>query len=185
MRRLIVWEFLSLDGVMEAPEQWVIPYQSPDVAGFIQAQNLAVDAILLGRVTYEAFAAYWPSQTHSEFGIADKLNSEPKLVVSSTLEKAGWNNSTLITKNAVKEIARLKQQPGGDIGVTGSALLVQSLMQAALVDEFQLTIYPLILEGGKRLFPEGRTMNLKLIEARSFNSGVVLLRYQPGGKETQ
>jgi len=180
MRRIIVTEFLTLDGVMEASEQWQPHYVSDDVAEEITAGIHAAEVSLLGRVTYEMFAAYWPFQTHNEFGIADKLNSERKFVVSSTLEKVEWNNSTLIKGNVAEEIRKLKQQPGGDIRVVGSATLVQSLMKAGLIDEFRLMVHPLVLGRGKRLFNDGmETTGLKLVEAKTFSSGVVLLRYQP------
>ncbi len=183
MRKIIVSEFLTLDGVMEASEQWQPPYFSDDVAEEIRAEIHAADGSLLGRVTYEIFAAYWPLQTHNEFGIADKLNSEKKFVVSSTLEKAEWNNSTLIKGNVAEEVRKLKQQPGGDIRVVGSATLVQSLMQANLIDEYWLLVHPLVLGRGKRLFRDGiETTPLKLVEAKAFRSGVVLLCYQPDNK---
>ncbi len=179
MRKLIVWDWLSLDGVMEAPETWLGPYQSPDVAEYSKAQALAGGGILLGRVTYEGFAAYWPSQANDEFGI----NSAPKYVVSSTLHKAEWNNSTLIKKNVEKEIARLKQQPGGHIAILGSATLLQSLMRTDLIDEIQLLVCPVVLGVGKRLFKEGSAKKaLTLVETRTFSSGVVMLTYQPDGK---
>ncbi len=168
---------------MEASEQWQPPYFSDDVAEEIRAEIHAADGSLLGRVTYEIFAAYWPLQTHNEFGIADKLNSEKKFVVSSTLEKAEWNNSTLIKGNVAEEVRKLKQQPGGDIRVVGSATLVQSLMQANLIDEYWLLVHPLVLGRGKRLFRDGiETTPLKLVEAKAFRSGVVLLCYQPDNK---
>jgi dihydrofolate reductase len=183
MRKVIVSEFLTLDGVMEASEQWQPPYVSDDVAEEIRVGIHAAEASLLGRVTYEIFAAYWPLQTHNEFGIADKLNSEHKFVVSSTLEKAEWNNSTLIKGNVAEEIRKLKQQPGGDIRVVGSATLVQSLMHANLIDEYRLMVHPLVLGRGKRLFNDGmETTGLKLVEAKAFSSGVVLLCYQPDNK---
>ncbi len=180
MRKVIVSEFLSLDGIMEASEQWQPPYVSDDVAEFIQAQILGLDAQLLGRVTYDMFAAYWPLQTHNEFGIADKLNTMPKFVVSSTLAKAEWNNSTILRGNVAEAVARLKQQPGGSIGIIGSATLVQSLMKEDLIDEYQLQVYPIVLGSGRRLFKDGmNTTALKLVESKTFSSGVVLLRYQP------
>jgi dihydrofolate reductase len=178
MRKIVVSEFLSVDGVMEAPEKWQFPYVSDDVAANIQAHILASDAVLLGRVTYETFAAYWPLQTHNEFGIADKLNSQPKFVVSTTLKKADWNNSTLIKGNVIEEIARLKQQPGGLIDVTGSATLVQSLAKAGLVDEYRLLVHPIVVGSGKHLFNEGTdTIGLKLVNLTTFSSGVVALTY--------
>jgi dihydrofolate reductase len=180
MRKVIVAEFLTLDGVMEASEEWQPPYVSDDVAEEIRAEILGAEASLLGRTTYEIFAAYWPLQTHNEFGIADKLNSERKFVVSTTLERAQWNNSTLIKGNVVEEIRKLKQQPGGDIRIAGSATLVQSLMKAGLIDEYLLLVHPIVRGRGKRLFKDGMdTTALKLVETKSFSSGVVLLRYQP------
>jgi dihydrofolate reductase len=180
MRKLIVAEFLTLDGVMEASEEWQPAYISEDVAEAIQANVQACEALLLGRVTYELFAAHWPSQTKNEFGVADKLNSQPKFVVSSTLEKAEWNNTTLIKGNVAGEIRKLKQQPGGDIRLSGSATLAQSLMQAGLVDEFWLLVHPVVVGRGKRLFADGMDVaGLKLVESKAFRSGVVLLRYQP------
>lgn len=184
MRKIIVAEFLTLDGVIEASEEWQPSYVSDDVAEEIRAAIHGAEASLFGRVTYEMFAAYWPFQTHNEFGIADKLNSEPKFVVSSTLEKAEWNNSTLIRGNVTEEIRKLKQQPGGNIRVVGSATLAQSLMQAGLVDEYWFLVHPIIRGRGKRLFKDGMDMMaLKLVETKSFNSGVVLLRYQPAKGE--
>jgi len=179
MRKIIVSEFVTLDGVMESPEKWQFPYYSDDIAEVIKAQILASDAMLLGRVTYEVFAAYWPSQSNNEFGIADKLNSVPKFVVSSTLQKAEWNNSTLIKGNVAEEISKLKQQPGGNIGITGSATLVQSLMQADLIDEHRLMVHPVVLGSGKRLFRDGgNALQLKLFNIQTFSKGVVLLCYK-------
>jgi dihydrofolate reductase len=125
------------------------------------------------------FAAYWSFQTNNEFGIADKLNSERKFVVSSTLEKAEWDNSKLIKGNVADEIRKLKQQPGGDIRILGSATLVQSLTKADLIDEYRLLVHPLVLGRGKRLFNDGlKTTRLKFVKAKALSSGVVLLRYQ-------
>ena len=182
MRKVIVSEFVTLDGVMESNEKWQFPYYSDDLAEFNKAQILALDAILLGRVTYEVFASSWPSRTNNEFGIADKLNSTPKFVVSSTLEKAEWNNSTLIKENVAEEIANLKRQPGGDIGITGSATLIQSLMQSDLIDEYRLLVHPVVVGSGKRLFRDGNKAALKLIKTKMFSSGVVMLSYQPAPK---
>lgn len=184
MRKVIVYEYVTLDGVMESPDKWQFPYYSDDVAEFNKAQILAFDASLLGRVTYEMFASYWPLQTHNEFGIADKVNSTPKFVVSSTLKKAEWNNSTIIKKNVVEEITKLKRQPGGHIGITGSATLVQSLMQHDLIDEYRLMVHPVVLGSGKRLFRDGSdTKALKLADTKTFSSGVVVLSYQPAQRE--
>jgi dihydrofolate reductase len=179
MRKLIVSEFLTLDGVMEAPEQWQFPFISDDMAEDIKVHILESDVLLLGRVTYDIFAASWPQQTNNEFGIADKLNSQPKFVVSSTLKKAEWKPSTLIKDNAMEAIVKLKQQPGGSIAVTGSATLVQSLMKADLIDEYRLFIHPIILGSGMKLFKDGMdSITLKLVESKTFASGVIVVTYQ-------
>jgi dihydrofolate reductase len=183
VRKIIVNEFLSLDGVMEAPHLWHFPYISADMQEYNIAQIMEPEAFLLGRVTYQEFAPFWPSQTDDQSGIADKLNSAPKYVVSTTLDKADWNNTTLIKANVLEEIAKLKQQPGGNIGITGSATLVQSLLQAGLIDEYNLLVHLIVLGKGKRLFKEGlEKTGLKLAGTRTFNSGVVVLSYQPEGE---
>jgi dihydrofolate reductase len=179
VRKVIVSENLTLDGIMEAPEKWAFQYQGDDIAEVNKAQMLASDALLLGRVTYEVFAGYWPLQTNDETGIADYLNRTPKFVVSSTLKKVEWSNTTIIQENLAKEVTNLKQQIGKDIVVTGSATLIQSLMQDDLIDEYRLWVHPIVLGDGKRLFQDGSDTKLKLVDTKTFSSGVVLLRYQP------
>jgi dihydrofolate reductase len=166
---------------MEAPEEWQFPYLSDDLGKFIQEEIHSLDAQLLGRVTYEIFAGSWPTMTNNEFGIADKLNSMPKFVVSSTLTKADWNPSTIISGNVAEEIRKLKQQPVGNIGITGSTTLVQSLMEADLIDEYHLQVYPIVLGKGRRLFKDGVDKKLKLVDSKTFSSGVVALIYQRDG----
>jgi dihydrofolate reductase len=187
MRKIIVSEWVTLDGVFDADtmEQWNIPYHSDDRAEYIKQDILACDASIFGRVTYEMLAPYWSALKNNEYGIADKLNSVPKYVVSSTLKKAEWNNTTIIKENVVEEITKLKQQPGREIRIAGSATLVQSLMEADLIDEYRLLVHPIIMGSGKRLFRDGSTTNLKLVETKMFSSGVVLLRYAPAGKDVQ
>ena len=180
MRKVVVAEFLSLDGVMDEPA-WTVPYWNDEIAKFKYDELFASDAHLLGRVTYQGFAAAWPSRT-DEQGFADRMNSLPKYVVSTTLEKVEWNNSHLIKKNVVEEISRLKQQPGQDILVAGSATLVNTLVEHDLVDEYHLLIYPVVLGKGKRLFKDGSKTSLKLVETKSFSSGVVAHIYQPDRK---
>jgi dihydrofolate reductase len=138
------------------------------------------DAQLLGRVTYQGFASAWPSRT-GEY--ADRLNSLPKYVVSTTLDKTEWNNSHLIKENVAEEISKLKQQPGQDILVHGSITLVQALIKNDLVDQYNLLVYPRVLGTGKRLFRDESSASLKLVETKPLGSGVVLLRYQPDRKE--
>ncbi|MBI5840863.1 MAG: dihydrofolate reductase family protein [Chloroflexi bacterium] len=183
MRKIIVNEFMTLDGVIEAPEEWQFPYLSEDVSEEIRTGVYEAEASLLGRKTYEIFAASWPLRTNNEFGVADKLNSERKFVVSSTLEEVEWNNSTLIKGNVEEEVRKLKQQPGGVIRIVGSATLVQSLMKADLIDEFQLMIHPVVVGHGKRLFNDAIGIpSLKLVETKAFSTGVVLLHYQSDKK---
>jgi dihydrofolate reductase len=182
MRKLIVNEMLTLDGVMEAPEKWSGPYQNDEIAHDNTAGMDASDAMLLGRVTYEGFAAFWPHQTEDKTGITDYLNKTPKFVVSSSLKKADWVNTTILSGDAVKEITKLKQQPGKSITVTGSAKLVQSLVQAGLIDEYSLLVFPIVLGKGKRLFQDGIDSSLKLVKSKALSSGVVSLTYQPAKK---
>lgn len=164
---------------MESPENWHFPYLNDEMSEAVKAATLANDALLFGRVTYQDFVSFWPTQTNNEFGIADKLNNTPKFVFSSTLEKADWNNSTLIKGNVAEEVARLKQQIGGCIGITGSGMLAQTLMQANLIDEYQLMVHPVVVGSGKRLFKDGiETTGLKLVNTATFSSGVVFLTYQ-------
>ena len=120
MRKIVVGEFLSADGVMEAPDTWQFPFQTEELGEITERQIRDADAFLLGRVTYEMFAGYWPTLTHHEFGVADKLNSAPKYVVSTTLQKADWNNSTQIKSNVIEEIRKLKQQPAARSGLSAA-----------------------------------------------------------------
>ncbi len=178
MRKIIVSEFVSADGVMEAPDMWQFPFQTEEMGAITERQTNDADAFLLGRVTYEIFAGFWPTQTHNEFGVADKLNSAPKYVVSTTLQKADWNNSTLIKSNVIEEIRRLKQQPGGKIGIIGSSVLVHSLLNAGLIDEIQVLVHPIVLGKGVRLFVDGYRTSMKLADSKILANGVVFLSYQ-------
>ena len=186
MARLVVTEYVSLDGVMEDPGGadgferggWTRPYWNDEI-GRVQLEGLfASDALLLGRVTYQGFAAAWPSMKDAA-GFADKMNSMPKYVASTTLDKVEWNNARLIARDVAEEVARLKQRSGGDLLVYGSGQLLQTLIRHDLVDEYRLLVYPVVLGSGKRLFRDGTDTRLKPVEARTFGSGVVLLSYQP------
>ena len=169
MRRIVVSEFVTLDGVMEDPGGaedfdrggWAFQFErSPEGDKFKLDEVLEADALLLGRKTYEGFAKAWPTVT-DEVGFAEKMNSMPKYVVSSTLESADWNNSTVINGDVVDEVAKLN----GNILVAGSAQLVQTLMDHDLVDEYRLMIYPVLLGSGKRLFRDGLdTTALQIVE---------------------
>ena len=184
MRRIVVTEFVTLDGVMEGPGPndpfelagWTIQYGGQEISKFKFDELFATDAHLLGRVTYQGFAAVWPSMK-DDAGFADRMNNLPKYVISTTLKKAEWNNSTIIRENVIEEVSKLKQQPGQDILVAGSAGLVNTLIQHNLVDEYKLLVYPVVLGSGKRLFREGSYAKLKLVETKTFHSGVVLLHY--------
>jgi dihydrofolate reductase len=176
MRKIVVTEFVSLDGVFEEPA-WTAPYWNDDIANFKAEESFASDALLLGRVTYQAFAAAWPGRTDDEG--ADQMNNLPKFVVSSTLNTVEWNNSRLLKGNIAEEIARLKQQVGKNILVYGSGKLVHFLLQHDLIDELRLLVYPLVLGSGKRLFPDGSSTKLKLMDTKGFSSGVVGIVYQP------
>jgi dihydrofolate reductase len=177
MRKIVVTEFMSLDGVIEEP-RWTFKYWNDEIARFKGEESSASDALLLGRVTYQGFASAWP-QSKDEG--ADYFNSVRKYVVSETLEEPlEWNNSTLIKDdNIVEQITNLKQQDGKDIAVHGSATLVQTLMQHDLVDRYRLLVYPVVVGKGKRLFKEGIPVTLKHLESQSFSSGVVALVYEP------
>jgi dihydrofolate reductase len=179
MKKIVVSEFISLDGVIEAPETWHFPYITDDMQASVNAQLDACTDFLYGRVTYEAFASFWPSQTDNAFGIADKLNQTPKYVVSTTFQQATWQNTTLISKDVHQAIAALKQQGDGVIGLTGSAKLVQSLTQAGLVDDYILWVHPVVVGKGKHLFAEGVDAKLRLGSSRAFAGGVVEMVYHP------
>jgi len=181
MGQIIVSMYLSLDGVIEEPA-WTAPYFNEEVAKFQSNLLFESEALLLGRVTYQGFAAAWPSMTDEE-GFADKMNSMPKFVASTTLEKTEWN-ANLIKGNIVEEISKLKEQPGQNLLIYGSGELIQTLMQHDLIDEYHFIINPVIVGSGKRLFKDqSNTKALKLIETITTSSGVVILSYQPEKKE--
>lgn len=186
MRKVTAGLFVSLDGVVESPEKWHFPYFNDEMGEAVGAAISSSDAMLLGRVTYQEFAAYWPGVSSEDEPFATHMNKTPKYVVSKTLDKAEWNNSTLISGNVAEEITKLKQQPGKNIGITGSATLVQSLLQDDLLDELGLMIHPVVVGSGKRLFQEGGgPKGLKLVDSMTFSTGVVSLTYQPAGMEEQ
>jgi dihydrofolate reductase len=190
MRKLVVSEYISLDGVMEDPGGaekfehggWTRPYWNDEIGKFKFDELFASDMLLLGRVTYQGFAAAWPSMK-DEAGFADRMNCLPKYVVSATLAEAAWNNSTILRSNIAGEVDKLKQQPGQDILVAGSRRLVRMLMQYDLVDRYQLLVYPVIVGSGKRLFDElEKPVGLKPAGTKTFQTGVTLLAYEPAGK---
>jgi dihydrofolate reductase len=177
MSELAATLFVSLDGVVESPEKWSFPFWDDAIAKFKLEETFASDALLLGRVTYEGFAASWPGRKDPD-GFADRFNSMPKYVASKTLKKLEWTNSHLIKGDVASAVAKLKQQPGQDIVIHGSPTLVRSLMPHDLIDEYRLLVYPVVLGHGKRLFDDASQANLKLAESRSFSKGVVKLVYR-------
>lgn len=183
MRKLVVSEWVTLDGVFDANtmKDWFTPYDSEDRRKHIKAGVMAADAFLMGKVTYKMLASYWSVLADdAEEGLAGKLNNTPKFVVSSKLKKADWNNSTIIKDKVVKEITKLKQQPGKEIQIGGSATLVQSLMKADLIDEFRFLVHPVIMGRGKPFFKDGmRTKGLELVETKALALGVMSLTYKP------
>ena len=176
MRKIVAGLFITLDGVVEIPEEWMGPYFTPELGQTIGSLMGAQDTMLLGRVTYQDFAAHWPQQTGE---MADTMNGTAKYVVSGTLTSADWQNSTLIpAASAFAEIAELKQQPGQNIGMTGSGTLVSSLLREGLLDELHLFVFPLVAGSGKRLFGvPGDKLPLKLLDSAAFQSGVMHLTY--------
>jgi dihydrofolate reductase len=182
MRKVVASELVALDGVMEAPETWHLPYFNDEMGEAIGAATAEADAMLFGRVTYEEFAAFWPNQSGEDQEFADYMNNTPKYVVSSTLgEPLDWNNSTLIKGDEfTEEISKLKQQPGKDIAINGSGALVRSLLREGLLDELRLMVHPIVVGSGKHLFVEGGDRKaLELVDSETFSTGVLYLTYRP------
>jgi dihydrofolate reductase len=180
MRKVVASELLSLDGVMEKPEEWAFSYSNDEMEEANASGMAASDAMQLGRVAYQEFASYWPYQNSAEQPFTDYLNNTPKFVVSTTLEEPlEWQNSTLIKGNVAEEVARLKRQPGKDIGIVGSGALVRSLLRDGLLDQLTLMVHPIVVGRGKRLFEEGGDRKaLELVESRTFGTGVLYLTYR-------
>ena len=181
MRKVVAAEFVSLDGVFEAPDQWHFPYFNDEMEQAIGEGFAASDAMLMGRVNYEEWAAYWPEQDPEENPIADTMNTRQKYVVSTTLgEPLQWSNSTLIKENVAQEIEKLKKGPGKDIVISGSGTLVRSLLGYGLLDELKLMVHPIVVGSGKRLFEEeAETKPLELVDSKTFSTGVLYLTYRP------
>ncbi len=181
MRKLIVSAWMSLDGVFDADTmpEWFFPYDCVGRQEYIKEGVMGYDVLLLGRKTYEMLAAYWSPLKNNEAGVADKLNSAPKFVVSSSLQKAEWNDSTIIKENIVEEITRLKQEPGREIQIIGSATLVHSLADTGLIDGYRFLIHPIVAGNGRRFFKDGmRTNGMKLVKTQTLDLGVVALCYE-------
>jgi dihydrofolate reductase len=179
MRKIVVSEFVSLDGVMEDP-RWTFQFGSEEQEKFKFDELKGSDALLLGRVTYDGFAAAWPGMVEQTGEYGQMMNGYSKHVVSTTLKEVEWNNSSLIKGNIAEEVSKLKQQPGKDILVFGSCTLVHTLMELDLIDEYRLMVFPVVLGSGKRLFRDGMDKKvLRLADTKIFSSGVVVHTYHP------
>jgi dihydrofolate reductase len=187
MGKLVVTEFMTLDGVVEDPGGsegtehggWSFKFSDPEGMKFKLDETMEAESLLLGRVTYEGFAEAWPGRS-DEAGFADKMNAMPKYVVSSTLQEASWNNSTVLSGDVATEVAALKEREPGVILVAGSVSLVGALREHDLVDEYRLLVHPIVLGSGKRLFGEaGGASVLDLTESRTLASGSLILTYAP------
>ena len=186
MRKIIVTEFITLDGVIEAPGGnetphphggWQRAYNAPETGKYKMDELESVDTLLLGKNTYEMFAVYWPTQSDAGFG--EPINRLPKYVVSNSLQEATWNNSHIL-RDVAKDVASLKQSDGGDILVYGSATLVKALLHHDLVDELRLMVYPVSIGGGLRLFDDNRGLKkFTLKHAHATANGVLILEYLP------
>lgn len=191
MRRLVVSEFVSLDGVFEGPGSndpfpyagWTLAYWSSEIGEFKREELFAADMLLLGKTTYEGFAKAWP-EMKDESGFAQRMNNLPKLVVSSTLKALTWKNTRVLGADFKEEIAKLKREEGGDILVSGSGKVVNALMDYNLTDEYRLLIYPEVLGIGKRLFSSVERSQLKLTQAKQLPHSVMLLCYEPANLST-
>jgi len=179
MRKVIAAEHLSLDGVMEGTE-WKVPYLTDEGMAIARTLLFESGALLMGRVTYQWLSRAW-SKSKDETGFADRMNSLPKHVASSTLHDLEWN-ATRIDGDVAEEVSKLKNPSGGHLLIYGSAALVQYLMQHNLIDEYRLMIYPVVLGRGKRLFAEGIATTLQLVESQALASGVVVQTYKPASQ---
>jgi dihydrofolate reductase len=191
VRKVIVSTYVTLDGIMQDPGGvgeiehggWSMPFFNDEAERYANDLLFSCDALLVGRLTYEGFAAAWPSMEEVEGDFAVRMNAMPKHVASTTLsEPLEWNNSSLIKGDVAEEVAKLKQQEGQDILIYGSAALMRTLMEHELIDDFRLWVHPVVLGEGKRLFPEGiEKTDLKLLDTMTFDSGVVVLALGPAG----
>jgi dihydrofolate reductase len=182
VRKVVAVELMSVDGVMESPEEWAFSCSDDEMEEANTSGMATSDALLLGRVTYEGLAAFWPHQPGGT-PMVDYINSVAKYVISTTLGEVGWNNSTLIQGNVAEEIAELKRWPGKDITILGSGALVRSLLKDGLLDELRLMVHPVVLGYGKHLFEDGDDRKpSELIDSRTFGTGVIYLTYRPAGQ---
>ncbi|HEY9378780.1 MAG TPA: dihydrofolate reductase family protein [Jiangellaceae bacterium] len=188
MRKLVVTENTTVDGVIDASEGWFAPageeegVDQSDLNDALRDQAAAADAVLFGRVTFEQMRDYWPLQTDDQTGVTEYLNNVQKYVVSNTMENPGWQRSTVLSGDLEDNIRELKGREGKDIVATGSIALVHQLIALGLVDEYRLFVYPVVLGRGVRLFENATNVpRLKLVDSRTFRSGIMLTRYSIGG----
>jgi dihydrofolate reductase len=176
--RLVATEYISLDGVFEEPGRWSFPYFDEAAATFKQDELNAADAQLLGRVTYEGFAAAWPTMEGTgDFGV--RMNTMPKYVVSSTLENPAWTGTQVLSGEPVAAVRKLKEQPGRDLLLAGSGQLFNALMRENLIDLYRFLLFPIVLGSGKRLYAEGERRPLELVSSRANSTGTLILEYRP------
>ena len=177
MRKIVAGLFISLDGVVEAPETWHFPYFNDEMGEVVGGLMGGSDTMLLGRRTYEGFAEYWPQQGADD-AMAAQMNATPKLVASTTLKSVEWQNSTLIEGNVAQSLTAMKSQPGKNIGITGSVVLVRALLRDSVLDELTLLVHPIVVGSGQRLFDDmNEQIPLTLTESRTLSTGVVVLTY--------
>ena len=183
MRKITAGLFISLDGVIEAPEKWHFPYYNTEMGAAVDAQLGAANTLLFGRKTYEAFAEAWPERESSEEGDAEfakKLGDARKIVVSSQQPALSWRNSELLKGDLVEGVTALKNEPGGDIAMSGSVSVVRQLLEVGLLDELHLLVHPVAIRKGMRLFDEsGTTLPLKLLRSETFETGVLYHVFGP------
>ena len=182
MRKVSLQMYVTLDGVMEAPQNWSFDFWGDALETYAFERLLAADALLLGRRTYQEFITAWPYRTNDPF--ADRMNSLPKHVVSATLESPEWN-ATPLAGDIVEEVTKLKQLPGGDLLVYGSRQLVNTLLDHDLIDDIRIWIYPIVVGEGALLFDHPAAKTLELVETKTFDTGVVVLHYQPAGRNAE
>lgn len=176
MRKIVSYLFITLDGVVESPEKWVM--YNDEMGTAINEMSHAADTLLLGRRTYDTFAASWPQRTTDDDPLADWMNNTAKVVVSSTMQDPTWNNTTAITSEVNKQVQLLKEQDGNDILISGSPTLVRSLLKDKLLDELRLFVHPIVAGTGLRLFGDHST-SLKLVDSKTLDNGVLYSTYQP------
>jgi dihydrofolate reductase len=178
--RLVATEYLSLDGVFHEPGQWSRPFFNEEAMQFKWAELQASDAQLLGRKTYEGFAAAWPGMRKATGEFGEKMNDMTKYVVSSTLTEATWSGARLIRGNVLDEVRKLKQLPGQDLLLAGSGQLFNLLLRENLIDRYRFMIHPIVLGAGARLFADGASQKaLTLVATKAFKSGIVIMEFEP------